>query len=97
MKIIFRATAIADLKWFRRYYTTVFPEGAKHAKIHYNQSLAALLAHSFVGHPLGDDTPLRELVIPRTNFSFVYHIVNEEIIVVRILDARAERPSRFGI
>ena len=97
MKIIFRATATADIKRFRRYYTSIFPEGAKQAKTHYNQSYAALLAYPLVGSALGDETPLRELVIPRTHFSFVYYVAGEEIIVVRILDARAERPKKFAI
>jgi plasmid stabilization system protein ParE len=97
VKIIFRATANADIKWFRRYYVSVFPDGAKQAKIHYNQTCSTLLAHPFVGHPLEAETPLRELVIPRTNFSFVYYIVDDEIIVIRILDARAERPAKLVI
>ena len=97
MKIIFRDATKADIRWFRRYYVSIFPEGAKQAKIHYNQSYAALLAYPFVGRAFGDETPLRELVIPRTYFSFVYYVAGEEIIVVRILDARAERPTKFAI
>jgi plasmid stabilization system protein ParE len=97
VKIIFRATASADIKWFRKYYVSVFPEGAKQAKIHYNQTYSTLLAHPFVGHSLDAETPLRELVIPRTNFSFVYYVVDDEIIVIRILDARAKRPANFVV
>ncbi len=97
MKIIFRDTTKADIRWFRRYYVSIFPEGAKQAKLHYNQCYAALMAYPLVGYQIGNDTPLRELVIPKTNFSFVYYVVGEEIIVVRILDARAERPTKLTI
>ena len=91
MKLVFRFGTVADLKWFRRYYTSVFPDGENHARHHYLQSCRTLLEYPFVGHSVAPDTPVRELSIPHTPFSFVYYIVGEEIIIIRVLDVRAER------
>ena len=96
MKLVFRSSTVPDLKWFRRYYSTVFPEGEKHARHHYLQSCRTLMEHPLVGHSVGTDTPVRELSIPRTPFSFVYYVTGEEIMIIRVLDARAERPGSFN-
>jgi len=92
MKLVFRSSAVADLKWFRSYYSSVFPEGAKHARQQYLQTCRTLVAHPLVGHPVSRDTPVREFAIPRTPFSFVYYVTEREILIIRVLDARAERP-----
>ena len=88
---------MTDLKWFRRYYTSVFLDGEKQAKHHYLQSCRTLLEHPLIGHSVAPDTPVRELSIPRTPFSFVYYTKVDEIIIIRVLDARAERPAGFTI
>lgn len=93
MKLVFRASTVADLKWFRSTYTSVFPEGAKQARQHYLQTCRTLVEHPLVGHSVGRDTPVRELSIPRTPFSFVYYVAGREIVIIRVLDARAERPG----
>ena len=97
MKLIFRLSARSDLKWFRRYYTSVFPEGEKHARRHYLLTCKTLLEHPQAGRSAGAGTPVRELPIPRTPFSFVYCVSEDEIIILRVLDARAERPTGFTL
>ena len=97
MKIIFRSSAAADIKWFRQYYSIVFPAGDENAKKHYRNMCSALLTHPFIGHAIDPNLPARELPIPRTPFSFIYYIKDEEIIVLRVLDNRAERPAIFPI
>ncbi len=94
-RLVFRSSTIPDIKWFRRYYSSVFPEGEKLARHHYLQSCHMLAEYPLVGHLVGADTPVRELSIPRTPFSFVYYVAGEEIVIIRILDARAERPRSF--
>ena len=93
LRIVFRASAVADLKWFRRYYRAVFREGEKNAKHHYVQTFRLLQEHPLAGRSLGPETPMRELSIPRTPFSFVYYVAVDEIMIIRVLDGRAERLS----
>ena len=92
MKLIFHPNTKADLKWFRRYYASIFPEGEKAAKHHYLQIFKTLLDHPYIGEVIGVDAAIREIFIPRTPFSFVYTVSDETIIVLRVLDNRAERP-----
>lgn len=96
MRLVFRSSTVADLKWLRRYYATVFPEGEKQARQHYKKTCLTLAEHPFVGHSFGPDAPVRELQIPRTPFSFVYYVEGNEIMIVRVLDGRAERPGSFS-
>ena len=96
MRIVFRASAVADLKWFRRYYRAVFREGEKNARHHYRQAYRLLLDHPLAGRSLGPETPVRELTIARTPFSLVYYVTGGEIMVIRVLDGRGERPEDLG-
>jgi toxin ParE1/3/4 len=97
MAIVFSPSTKSDIKWLRRYYTSVFSGGSKQAKIHYLQTINMLMSHPLSGHPVAVDGPLRELTIPRTPFSFVYYLDGEDIIVVRVLDGRAERPASLNV
>ena len=96
MKLIFRSSTVLNLKWLRRYYKTVFPEGEKHARHHYKMTCLTLAEHPLAGHSLGLDVTVREIQIPRTPFSFVYYVDGDEIVIIRILDGRAERPDSFA-
>ena len=97
MRIIFHPSAASDLKWFRRYYATVFPAGAVTAKAQYQSARLALLAHPFIGHPVEGVAPMRELHISGTPFSLVYFVHNEEIVVTRLLDSRALQPEKSRV
>ena len=95
MKIIFRKSCEADLNWYRRYYSTIFPQGGNKAKLHFSATYQALLNHPFIGHPIEEHAQIRELQMPGTPFSFVYVVNGEEIVILRILDGRAQRPPSF--
>jgi plasmid stabilization system protein ParE len=97
MNIIFRSSTRSDLKWFRKYYTYVFPEGERRAKNHYLQTYKTLLDYPQVGSFVSNCEPVRELSIPRTPFSFVYYITEKEIVIIRVLDSRSNRPENFAI
>jgi toxin ParE1/3/4 len=90
MKLVFLASTRRDLDWFRRYYGQIFPDGEKRAGAHFKAAKAALKRHPGIGRELGFEG-LREFVIPRTPFSFVYQIRDEQIEVVRLWDGRADR------
>ena len=95
MKIIFRKSCEADLNWYRRYYSSVFPQGSNKAKLHFAATYQALLSHPFIGHPVDGHAHIRELQMPGTPFSLVYVVSDEEILVLRVLDGRAQRPPTF--
>jgi plasmid stabilization system protein ParE len=95
MKFIFRLEAKSDLKWFAKYYRSVFPEGSKAAAIRFRQAKLLIQQYPLIGEAIGNATPLRELVIPRTPFSLVYYVEGQDIIVIRLLDNRAQRPAEF--
>lgn len=97
MKFEYRPEAIHDLEWFKEYYFKVFPEGAIKARQHFESIQDALLAYPQIGHPIVYENTLREITIPKTPFSIVYTISDSEnmIIILRVLDNRAQRPTVF--
>ena len=95
MKIVFRKSCEADLKWFRTYYGSIFPAGAMRAKTHLSSIYKALLSHPFIGHPVEGAPHIREFHVPQIPFSVVYVVMENEIMVLRLLDSRAERPLAF--
>ena len=97
MRFEFRAEALADLVWFRTYYTSTFPAGAQNARLNYKRAMAALQGHPLIGHLVSPDAPIREFVIPRIPFSFIYFVQGDRIIITRVLDNRAERPEELRL
>jgi plasmid stabilization system protein ParE len=93
--LVFR-TAVADAVWFRSYYAAVFPEGAKSAAESYRTARRLILANPHIGKPTEFMPSIREFRIPRTPFSFIYDMMGADIRVLRIMDARAERPPGVG-
>ena len=90
MKIVYLARAVADIGWMRLYYTGVFPEGQKRARHQFRAIERLIRENPLLGHP-ADIEGVRELVIPRTPFSFIYRVRAERIEVLRIWDNRADR------
>lgn len=88
MRLIYLKSALAGLRWFRRYYKLVFPEGAERANAQFVVSHRSLRDNPLIGHKL-EDRPLREYPIARTPFVIVYRLHGDEIQVVRIHDARS--------
>jgi plasmid stabilization system protein ParE len=91
LKIRFSEKARTDLGWFRRYYSQTFPEGEKAASVRFTKALQLIRQHWQIGHPL-PEYGLRELSITGTPFSIIYGVFNNEMIIVRIFDQRAQRP-----
>ena len=92
MKLVFPASTVPDLIWFRMYYTSVFPMGSAKAKDHYRKTRLALLANPLLGRPIENTPNIRELIVPQTPFSWVYYLEGDEIRVIRIWDGRRKRP-----
>jgi toxin ParE1/3/4 len=94
LNIRFSENAKTDLGWFRRYYGQVFPEGGKTSRIHFTKALQLIQQHLQIGRLL-PEAGLRELSISKTPFSIIYRVTTNELIIVRVLDQRAQRPSQW--
>lgn len=89
MKIIFLATSHNDLRWFKRYYVSVFPQGRKKADQRYLAILNLLRENPMVGHPSETVSDAREFHISRTPFTFLYRVTKDYIEIMRVIDGRS--------
>ena len=91
MRIVYLESAEADLHWFKRYYTQVFPEGRKKADAQFLHTQQLLRENPMMGHLVEDIRGVREHHVTRTPFSFVYRLQGDRIEVLRVMDKRAGR------
>lgn len=89
MKIVYLASTKADIEWMRRYYSSIFPAGAKRAREHFRACEKMLELNPLAGQQ-SDIAGARELVVPRTPFSLVYRVAAERVEVLRVWDGRGE-------
>jgi plasmid stabilization system protein ParE len=95
MKLIYLNSTKPDLAWYRIYYGSVFPAGAKRASAQYLRAIANLTDNPHIGQPVTDDG-LRRYVIPRIPFSIFYRVTDEHIEIVHIWDQRSD-PAKLGL
>ena len=89
MNIVFLASAAPDLRWFQRYYMTVFPEGRRKADQQFQTLQKLLLTHPNIGERVEDFPNAREFPIQRTPFSVIYRVQGDRIEVLCVLDQRS--------
>ena len=94
MNIIFLETAKYDLRWFKQYYTRVFPEGRSNADRQYRAFLQLLKANPGIGHPDEWELGLMEYHIPRIPFTVLYRVKSEHIEILRLYDQRSDFSNR---
>ena len=92
MKIVYLASTKADIEWMRRYYSSIFPAGAKRAREHFRACEKMLEQNPLIGHQ-SDIAGVRELVVAHTPFVFVYRVAAERVEVLRGWDGRGERSN----
>ena len=91
MKLVFLPATRADLAWMRTYYTRTFPDGARRAAEAYLGACDLVRDHPAIGRPVEGLAGVRELLIPRTQFSFLYRVTEDRIEVLRVWDQRGDR------
>lgn len=91
MKLLFLPSTRSDLLWMRTYYTDIFPDGARRAADQYGRACSILRDNPQVGRPVEEMEGVREFLIPRTPFSFIYRVVDDRIEVLRVWDQRGDR------
>jgi plasmid stabilization system protein ParE len=90
MKLIYLKSAASDLRWFKRYYSTTFPEGSTLANKQFIGMQKLLKSNPYIGHPSDYANNTREFPIPRTPFIFIYRVTTNEIEVLRVVDGRSD-------
>ncbi len=90
MQIKFLASSVNDLKWFRYYYESVFPQWLEKAQKQFHSTKGLIKNNPYVGHIIQGDNVM-EFSIPRIPFSFIYLIRWEVIEVLRVWDERQDR------
>ncbi|MPQ95270.1 type II toxin-antitoxin system RelE/ParE family toxin [Thioclava sp. JE_KL1] len=88
MKIVFLEDAAQDIRWFRHYYQSVFPEGSLKARASLKAIQQTLAANPYAGHPSDSGRAVRELSIPRTPFLLIYRVMPTQIEILRLWDNR---------
>lgn len=94
MKLVFLASTKADLRWFKRYYVSVFPQGRSKADKQFLALQKALKANPFIGHPSDITEGTREFPVLQTPFSFIYRVREDRIEILRVIDNRADWEAR---
>ena len=89
MQIVFLASAVPDLRWFKTYYMRVFPEGRRNADQQYHALLKLLKSTPMVGEAVADFPDAREYPIRRTPFTVIYRVRPDQIQILRVLDQRS--------
>ena len=89
MNIVFLASTRADLRWFKRYYSRVFPEGRSNADRQFKAFLDLLKANPGIGHPYEAESGVREYSLPRVPFTVLYRVKSDRIEVLRVYDQRS--------
>ena len=90
MKLVFLASTVKDLRWFKTYYESVFPDGRAREENQFRSLQELLKANPYIGHPSGTGDDVRELHVPRTPFTFLYRLRDDRIEILRVVDTRAD-------
>ncbi len=91
MKLIFLPSTKDDLRWFKRYYTKVFPDGKPKADKQFTSLKKNLLEKPFIGHKSEMFPHLLEFHIPKIPFTIIYEVRETEIRILRLRDQRSGR------
>lgn len=91
MHIVYLESALDDIEWMRLYYSNIFPAGKKQASINIKTTAQIIINHPYIGKIFDDEKNVRELIINKTPFSFLYRINEDRIEILRIWDQRGSR------
>ncbi|WP_281990722.1 type II toxin-antitoxin system RelE/ParE family toxin [Sulfitobacter geojensis] len=90
MQIKFLDETKADLRWFKQYYSQVFPAGRTKADQQYRSLLILLKSQPSVGH-LDEEWPgVFEYALPGIPFTVLYRFNDQTIEIMRLYDQRSE-------
>ena len=87
--MIFLPSARPGLRWFHKYYTSVFTAGKGNADRQFLTMKKVLLAMPEAGRQIGVKN-YRLYGITKTPFSAIYRVVEDRIEIMHIYDQRSE-------
>jgi plasmid stabilization system protein ParE len=88
MKIVILRSAESDLRWYRHYYESVFPEGRQKGRLRYIAVTRVLLKNPLAGpHYQNDET--RKFSITGTPFVLIYRVTDNQIQILQIKYGRS--------
>ena len=90
MNVVYLPSSLPDVAWVRKYYTEVFPEGAKHANKQIRKAEALIVLQPGIGRDADASKSAQLYVIPKTPFTFIYRVKGENLEIMRILDERSD-------
>ena len=90
MRLVYLASAKPGLRWFHRYYTSVFPEGKALTDRRFLAVQTLLKTNPRARHESEIVPGAREFPVPQTPFGFVYQISDDRIEVLRVVDNRSD-------
>jgi toxin ParE1/3/4 len=96
MRILFLENSLEDLRWFKRYYTEVFPQGRAKADQQFLATKRLLRENPRIGNPFELVEGAREFPVSRTPFAFLYFVRDENIEVLRIVDNRSDWRKEYA-
>ena len=88
MKIIYLKSSIDDIEWMKFYYSNIFLAGKKEAIKHLKRAELMIINFPEIGRLYDEKLWVRELVISKTSFSFLYRINGDNIEILRLWDQR---------
>ena len=94
MTIVFLPGALADLRWFHRYYTQRFPAERDNASRRLRAVLALLGDHPRIGRAVDGEAGLRSYPVPRTPFTVLYRARSDRLEILRVYDQRSAFANR---
>lgn len=83
-------SSTGDLRWFHRYYRSVFLEGHMKASQQFERLRRILRETPGIGHSSALVPQALEFPIRKTPFTVVYRVTENEVQVLRIYDQRSE-------
>jgi len=98
MRIVWLRSAQSDIKLIQEYYEEVASKAvADQQVLKVIRSTRILEAHPYAGHTssLDDSGEILEWVIPKTSYILPYSVMEDEILIYRVFDARQERPESW--
>ncbi|MEE9363093.1 MAG: type II toxin-antitoxin system RelE/ParE family toxin [Cellulophaga sp.] len=91
MQVIYLESSLDDIEWMRFYYRNIFPSGKKEAIKHIKTAENLLVNHPDIGQAYENNKNIKELVVNKTPFTFIYRVKNENIEILRLWDQRGNR------
>lgn len=93
MKIVWSATAVANLVEIRDYIEEDSPKAARRVAEKILASVEKLARHPYLGHP-GREPGTREFIVPGTPYIIPYQVLNAWLVGLAVLHAARHRPPR---